>query len=195
MNKYELIVLCGKAGAGKDYLLQQIKNHFKEKVNIIVSDTTRPKRSFEKDGVDYNFLTPIEFYDREHIERTGYEIMPLSGWLYGTPMSALNINKLNIGVFNLDGIRQLYQNDNLNIHIFYISANDRTRLLRQMDREEYPNYIEICRRFLSDEKDFKNLSMYPHKENRNSSSGRENEAAKNLFDEINQILSDFDKMN
>ena len=41
----------------------------------------------------------------------------------------------------------------------WIQVNDRTRLLRSLDREKNPNYEEICRRFLADKKDFSNLDF------------------------------------
>lgn len=194
MNKYELIILCGKAGAGKDYLLQQVLKHYGNEINAIVSDTTRPPRSYERDGVDYHFLTLDEFLSRDHLEMTKYRVSEDDIWLYGTSYSSLDKNKINIGIFNIDGINQIYKKDDIDIHIFYISADDRTRLERQFDREEYPDYSEICRRFLTDEQDFRNLYKYPFRKIRNSSGLKDNQCAAVLIDEIDQIKSDFDRM-
>lgn len=197
MNNYELIILCGKAGAGKDYLLQQILKHYGNDINAIISDTTRPPRSYEQDGVDYNFLSLETFSETKHLEITSYEVggdENFNLWLYGTPYSSLDKNKLNIGIFNVDGIRQIYDKNDIKPHIFYISADDRTRLIRQFDREEYPDYSEICRRFLADEKDFKNLYKYPFKKIRNSSGLKDDECVTLLIEEIDKIKSDFDKM-
>jgi len=55
-----LIVLSGPSGVGKDAVLATIKR-LKRPYHYIVSDTTRPRRSGEKDGVDYHFLSPEEF--------------------------------------------------------------------------------------------------------------------------------------
>lgn len=192
MNNYELVILCGKAGAGKDYLLQRVKNHYRDKLNYIISDTTRPMRYKEIDGEDYHFLHDIDFHTTPHLEYTSYTT-DQGTWYYGTPITALDKNKINIGIFNIDGINQLYNQDNLNIHVFYVSANDRARLLRQMDREQYPNYVEICRRFLADEKDFKNLK-FPFIKLRNSPDASDNECASILFEEIDKLLSDFGRM-
>lgn len=198
MNKYTLIILCGKAGAGKDYLLQQIKAHYGNELNYIISDTTRPPRIGEINGVDYNFLSIEDFLDVKHLEITSYQVgedEDFDLWFYGTPLTSLDENKINIGILNIDGIRQLYEkNDNLNIKIFYISVDDRTRLLRQMNREEYPDYSEICRRFLADEKDFKNLCKYPFRKIRNSSGLKDSQCVDIMIEEIDQIKADFNRM-
>ena len=198
MNNYEIIILCGKSGAGKNYLLQKIKDHFQDNLNYIISDTTRPKRYKEIEGEDYHFISGIRFHAKKYLEKTSYRTKE-GVWNYGTPLSALDFNKINIGIFNVDGIRQLFANslidENIKLHIYYISADDKTRLLRQLNREEYPNCLEICRRFLADEKDFKNLYKYPFKKIRNSSGLIDDQCAAALIEEINQIKADFDKMN
>ena len=159
MNNYEVVILCGKSGAGKNYLLQKMKDHFKDDLNYIISDTTRPKRYKEIEGEDYHFISDIRFHAKKYLEKTSYRTKE-GVWNYGTPLSALDVNKINIGIFNIDGIKQLFANslidENIKLHIYYISADDKTRLLRQLNREDYPNCLEICRRFLADEKDFKN---------------------------------------
>ncbi len=157
-NKYRLIILCGKAGAGKDYLLKRIyeKEGNKEILNPLISDTTRPKRDYEIDGVDYNFLTSQEFSERDHLEWAVF-----NDWYYGTPISALKEDKINITILNPSGINQIYTHNadkqDMDIIVFFIHAEPRTRLLRQMDREKNPDYSEICRRYLTDENDFRIL--------------------------------------
>ncbi len=158
MNKYKLIVLCGKSGAGKNYLLKEIskKEENKNKINLLISDTTRPKRDYEINGIDYNFLTPEEFSKKEHLEWAVF-----NNWYYGTPYDALKEDKINITILNPSGVNQIYTRNinkqDLEIIVFFIHAEPKIRLLRQMERESNPNYTEICRRFLTDEEDFKIL--------------------------------------
>lgn len=62
----QLVVLSGPSGAGKDSLLQRMKQlgfpfHF------VVTATTRPPRPGEVDGVDYHFLSRERF--QEMIQR------------------------------------------------------------------------------------------------------------------------------
>lgn len=189
MTKYKLIVLFGKAGAGKDYLLQRVCYLNPEKVNPVVSDTTRPARYGEVDGKDYNFLTEAEFLKKDHIETSFF-----NSWYYGTPVSSLDKNKVNICVLNPDGIRQIYNREDLDIKLFYISAPDKTRILRQINREKYPNISEICRRFLADEEDFKNLYKYPYRTLRNSIEGISEQCTPILQETVDQLKADLDRM-
>lgn len=190
MNKYKLIVLFGKSGAGKDYLLQEICKLRPNDVHAIISDTTRPPRKLlEQDGVDYNFITEKEFQEREHIEFSKF-----NNWYYGTPLSSLSIDKINIAVMNLDGIRQLYDRDDLSINLFYISCDDKTRLLRQINREPYPNISEICRRFLTDEEDFKSIFYYPFTNLKNIAPTDSKECIEIVNETIDKLLSDSDKI-
>jgi hypothetical protein len=43
--------------------------------------------------------------------------------------------------------------------VFYIVTSDKTRLLRQLNRELCPNVDEIIRRYSTDKKDFENLNF------------------------------------
>lgn len=157
-KKYKIIVLFGKSGAGKDTALKEI---CKDKdFNKIITCTTRPKRDYEIDGIDYHFLTPLEFYTKskngEMIEETCF-----NDWYYGTNLNDLSEDKINIGVFNINAICQLFNNPYLDIELIYIKASDKTRLLRNLNRECKPNCYEICRRFLADKKDFEKIATFP----------------------------------
>ena len=158
MKKYKLIILCGKAGAGKDFLLKRIseKEENKNLLNLLILDTTRPKRDYEIEGTDYNFLTEEEFAKKEHIEWNVF-----NDWYYGIPLDSLKEDKINITVLSPSGINQIYnrniEKQDIEIISFFVHADPYTRLMRQMTREQNPDYSEICRRFLTDEQDFKIL--------------------------------------
>lgn len=190
MNKYKLIILFGKSGAGKDYLLKEVCKLYPNDLSPIISDTTRPPRLLlEQDGVDYNFITPEEFRKNDYIEFSIF-----NNWYYGTRKDSLSIEKINIAVMNLDGINQIYMRDDLDIHLFYISCDDKTRLLRQINREKYPNIKEICRRFLSDEEDFKNIFHYPFKKLRNVTENDPSQCIGIISETIDKLLSDSGKI-
>lgn len=188
-NKYELVALCGKAGSGKNYIINRLKKLYHNDVNFIVQDTTRPKRKDEENGVEYNFVTKNEFINNKYIET-----MYFNNWWYGTPISALDINKVNIGIFNPGGIMQLYQRDDLNIHLFHVLADDKIRITRQLTREEYPDVKEICRRFLADEEDFEMLYKYPVTYISNSSSFFSKNTIEELIAFINNLRLHMDKI-
>lgn len=143
----KIVALFGKAGSGKDTLQNLLAESLD--VNPIVSATTRPPRDTEVDGEAYHFKTDDNFFDGGMVEYTKFR-----GWYYGTPYSSLDKDKVNIGVFNIAGIKQLKRSGIVEVLPVYVYATDKTRLLRQLNREECPDCDEICRRFQTDKEDF-----------------------------------------
>lgn len=159
MNKYKVIALFGKAGAGKDYILHRVMetDWGKEKLNLIISHTTRPPREGEQDGINYHFLsTPNQFLAGDRLMKW-IEFTVFKNWWYGTSEDSLSLDKINIGAFNLQGIEQILNNDKIQCLPVYIKTISKIRLLRQLNREANPDCDEIIRRYLTDEKDFSKL--------------------------------------
>ena len=78
-------------------------------------------------------------------------------WWYGTSIDHLVKDKINIGVFNIEGIKQILQDEETDCLPIRIICYDKIRLLRQLNRESSPDCMEIARRFLADSKDFSNI--------------------------------------
>jgi len=57
-------------------------------------------------------------------------------------------------VFNTAGLQALVDDPRLEVLCVRIVADDKVRLMRQLQREQNPDCAEICRRFFADEKDF-----------------------------------------
>lgn len=156
-QKYKIVAICGKAGAGKDTIFQKVLDLLPQ-AHEIISCTTRPPREKEVEGINYYFLTPQQFADKvlhnEMLEATCF-----NDWFYGTSYDSLRMNKLNIGVFNPAGIRALTQDPHVDAKIIYIQASDKNRLLRQLNRESDPDVSEIIRRYKADEEDFLDLEL------------------------------------
>ena len=159
MNKIKIIALYGESGSGKDYWAKQLLAQFHNKTHAIVSCTTRPPRDYEKEGVDYFFLTPDQFGEKvlngDMLEATSF-----NDWFYGTSLSALDPEKINVGVFNPEGMECIIEDPRLDVTPVYIYASAKTRLLRALNREDNPNCHEICRRFFTDEKDFDEMEEF-----------------------------------
>lgn len=159
---YKIIAICGEAGSGKDRLLQEVikidQEGFNPIFNPIISCTTRPKRDNEIEGKNYFYLTDSEFQNKinnnEMLEYTKFR-----NWYYGTCLSTLREDKINIGVFNPEGIEKLRFDPRVELIVYRIAAAARTRLMRQLKREYSPDIDEIFRRYKTDEIVFSNLDF------------------------------------
>ena len=147
--KITVVAFVGKSGAGKDYCAHKVVDENPDDTFFITSSTTRPKRDYEVEGVDYHFLTEREFAAARFLETASF-----NGWHYGTRYEDLDPGRINIGVFNPTGLKSLAAQEDIDLIIVYVRASDKTRLLRQLNREENPNVHEIVRRFYTDEADF-----------------------------------------
>src|SRR5581483_8090726 len=58
MDKREKILICGKSGAGKDFLLRKLKE---KGLLSSIKWTTRPKRNNETNNVEYHFTDDATF--------------------------------------------------------------------------------------------------------------------------------------
>lgn len=155
-----IVAFIGKAGAGKDTIADLVAKRLD--AHVIVSCTTRPKRDYEVDGLSYHFLDAETFAEKvlngEMLEATFF-----NDWCYGTVKSDL-IEGINIGVFNPAGIEALEETmrnqEDIKLVTYYVMCSDKTRMRRQLDREQEPDVKEIVRRFMADEEDFKNVEDY-----------------------------------
>lgn len=154
---YKIIALIGKAGSGKDTMMHKVLER-NPNLHEIVSCTTRPRREGEVEGVNYFYLTPEQFGDKvlhdEMLEATCF-----NDWFYGTSYESLRSDVTNIGVFNPAGIESLLGRRDVIVHVFYVTASPKNRLLRQLNREKDPDVDEIIRRYKADEQDFADLDF------------------------------------
>lgn len=158
-KKIKLLALFGPSGSGKDTLAKILTR--REDISEVITCTTRPKRDYEKNGVDYYFLTVEEFTEKV-LNGTILEATSFRGWFYGTPIESLKEDKINVGVFNIQGIEYLLKDERLDVFPIFIACEDKIRLQRCLDRELNPDCKEICRRFLTDAKDFEYIPFEYH---------------------------------
>ena len=149
MKRIKVIGIVGPSGSGKDTVVQSLMANYPDKFHNIVTTTTRPKRSYETNGDDYYFVSQEDFFKQELLEKTEFR-----GWYYGTSVESLDVNKINIGVFNPCAIQQLCALDTIDLIVIRLVVSDRTRLIRQLSREYNPDINEIIRRYESDQEDF-----------------------------------------
>ena len=78
-----LLILSGPSGAGKDALLNRMKE-LGVPFHYVVTSTTRPPRTGEKDGVEYTFVAESGFQDM--LQRGDLiESAKVYGYWYGVP--------------------------------------------------------------------------------------------------------------
>lgn len=149
-----IVCLVGKSGSGKDTLAQNLAKS--PGWHNIVSCTTRPMREYEQEGKDYYFLTNEEFAQKV-LNGDMLEATYFNTWHYGTMKSSL-VDGINVGVWNPEGydcLRETLKFDkDIILQPYWLICDDKTRLLRQLNREEHPDVHEIVRRFGTDEEDF-----------------------------------------
>ena len=126
--------------------------------NEIISCTTRPMREKEIHGVNYYYYTDKEFFEKVNNNQM-LEYTNFNNWYYGTSYDTLNIDKINIGVFNPAGIISLKNRSDIDLKVIRILTPDKERLIRQLNRENNPNVDEIIRRYQTDKKDFSCLNF------------------------------------
>ena len=155
--------LLGKSATGKDTLYKEILKR-RPKLRTVTMYTTRPIREGETDGVEY-FFTGREELERQLasgkvIESRTYQTIA-GPWTYYTVDDgqfdvADDESCLMIGTLESYEKMCAYFEAGKMVPI-YIEVPDGIRLLRAVKREENqkkPNYREVCRRYLADEKDF-----------------------------------------
>lgn len=176
---YKIIAIMGEAGTGKDTLMQRVLTA-DPALHEIISCTTRPKREGEYEGVNYFYYTPEQFGQKvlndEMLECTSF-----NGWFYGTSYESVRSDCINIGVFNPTGVDSLLARPDVDTMVFYVRTGDKTRLLRQLNRENNPDVNEIIRRFKTDTIDFSDLDFEYYE--------LINETQEDLDNNVQEILS------
>ena len=161
---YKMIAIIGEAGSGKDTVMKKVIYEAGAApasiFHTLTSCTTRPPRDYEKQGLDYYFITNEEF--TQHVLNNDFlEAAEFNGWFYGTLKSELDPNRINIAVLNPEGVENLLLHNDIILKVFYLNVKGKTRLIRQLQREEDPDIPEIYRRYMADDEDFYYL-QFPH---------------------------------
>ena len=159
----KIFCLMGKSSSGKDTIFKEIKEDKDLNLKPIVSYTTRPKRINETQGIEYFFINKEQLNkfeeDNKVIEKRVYHTVH-GDWFYCT----INDGQINLEENNYllittleayKSIKEYYGDDK--VYPFYIDIEDGMRLERALTRERKqanPNYDELCRRFLADNRDF-----------------------------------------
>lgn len=188
----KIIYIMGKSSAGKDTIYKILKEKIDVKPYVLY--TTRPIRTGEKEGVDYNYLTDEEmkqyFQDENSkvIESRTYNTV-YGPWTYATILDNQFSSKKDLlmtgTLESYNALLKYFQNKkDIEITPIYIEVDDGVRLERALKREREqsnPKYIELCRRFIADSQDFS-------EENINKSGIKKRFQNNKLDDCVNEII-------
>ena len=157
-----LIVISGPSGCGKSTLVQML---LKKRNNIVlsISDTTRSPRGEEKDGIDYNFITPSEFKD--NIKKGKYleYAMVYTDKYYGTQSDFVdkNLNKGNDVILEIDieGARKVNEKRKDAVFIFIMPPSMKILKERLVGRKTETKE-QVIERFKTAYKEINEVSKY-----------------------------------
>ena len=153
--KHKIIILVGKSACGKNTIEEKlVKNHYKR----IITNTTRPPRDNEKDGVDYNFISETDFFDlinnNQMLEYRKYNTV-YGAWYYGSSINNIDLTKNDyVIILTLDGVEAFVNHFGAeNCIVFYIDCPKNIREKRAKSRPNF-NQSEWNRRLAADKADF-----------------------------------------
>jgi len=154
--QHSRIIVCGCAGAGKDFLRKKFEDRG---YKYGVSYTTRPPRTGETDGIDYHFLS-TEKFEAMITNDEFYEHVSFNGWHYGTTMKQFYED--DIFIMTPHGISCINPEDRKKCFIIFLDIPIEIRRERLSLRSDAD---KVERRLEADNSDFSNFISYDIKIN------------------------------
>ena len=166
MNPLEeniMVILSSPSGVGKTTITKKLQQKY-QNLKISISYTTRPPRSNEIDGVDYNFISKKKFEELIN-KRNFYEYAKIFENYYGTLKKNVDETiKKNDIIFDIDwqGTKQLTSFRNLNIIKIYLITNSKSELKKRLLKRDQNTKEEVEKRFNSFDEDIKHWNDYDY---------------------------------
>jgi guanylate kinase len=139
--EHKLIIITAPSGAGKTSITHCLLNQIPE-LAFSISATTRTRRDYERDGVDYYFLSEEEFKQKIRDQNFIEWEMVYEGKYYGTLKSELKriwdlqrVPVLDIDVQGTIHVQQQYPLASLSIFIEPPSIDELKRRLQSRNTE------------------------------------------------------------
>lgn len=151
-----IIALTGMSSSGKDSIARLLANQHKCK--YVVSTTTRPMRSGEKQDIDYHFVSEEEFQklidEDKLVEHRYYDTIENglpTRWNYGVERSEINLDEGDfVVVVDLKGLEDLKKEYGDKVISFYIDVPEEIRRVRAIARDRFFEEAEFSRRCRDD---------------------------------------------
>ncbi len=147
VKKGEIIAVSAPSGTGKTTIVKNILKKYPQIV-FSISATTRPKRSSEKNGIEYFFVSEEEFLKKiENNEFVEWE--KFYDYYYGTFKSTIeeNINSgksilLEIDVKGALSLKSIYPES----HLIYIKPPSFEELAKRLSERQTENEADFKKR-------------------------------------------------
>ena len=159
--KNEKVILLGKSGSGKDYLMRKL---VERGLKGCLKWTTRPQRKHEKQGITYNFVSDEQFTEsineNKFLTYQTFNVTPEGRepetWYYGVTLQEFNESQVFImtpGEFN-----NLTPEMRKGCFVVYLDIDRRVRESRLLGRQDKND--SISRRLDADDIDFQEYKDY-----------------------------------
>jgi len=133
---HKLIIITAPSGAGKTSITKHLLKTFPDQLVFSISAATRQKRDYEKDGVDYYFMSVNDFKEKIQNESFVEWEMVYDGKYYGTLKSEIRriwkaekVPLLDIDVKGAVHVQQQHPEHSLSIFIEPPSVEELKRRL------------------------------------------------------------------
>ena len=158
-----LYVLMGKSATGKDSIYRRLLEDSTLGLRKFVMYTTRPMRTKEVNGQEYNFVTETRLEELRNegkvIEERCFNTIDGPWYYFTVNDGSMDLSEADyICINTLAGYNQVksYIGED-KVRPVYIEVSDVElikRAIRREEKQKQPNVAEICRRFLADNADF-----------------------------------------
>ena len=171
----KIFCVVGKSGSGKSTIVDDMfkmygntKNIEQFNLKLLVYHTTRERRQGESSD-EYIFDTEEQFEEyksqNQIIEYREYTTKNNNTVYYYTLKQDIDLNKNNYIVKASFDQYENYKNyfGEDDVKLIYIYTDPKELLLRTINRANtYKDLLEVCRRFVSDDEQFRDLVIYPN---------------------------------
>jgi guanylate kinase len=162
MREGILFIVSGPSGSGKTTLTKRVTQTI-DNLRFSVSCTTRHPRPKERDGVDYRFISKVQFED---MGRNGkfLEWATVHGNLYGTPIEGLERAK-SLGIdlildIDVQGAKSIKNKYGLGVYIFITPSSVNVLKDRLVKRKE--GMAEITKRLENALEEMREMHHYDY---------------------------------
>lgn len=161
MDKREKVIILGKSGSGKDFLMRKL---VEKGLKPCLKWTTRPPRKFEQQGITYNFVNQSDFLEsineNKFLAYQKFEVTPEGKdpetWYYGITQE--EFEQSQVFIMTPGEFRNLTPEQRKGSFVVYLDIDRKVRESRLFKREDKNDSIK--RRLDADEEDFRSLNDY-----------------------------------